>query len=107
MNNISFQGNLTLTTWKGAKSTFKEYKTSQYQDEMFKQAADKFARPCDVTVLSKKNANYFHKLIEKVVKKPVKNINNEKIIYNDIDNIVFSDKNPALFDGIRVEIDLD
>ena len=37
----------------------------------------------------------------------ITNINNEKIIYNGSDNIVLSDRNPVLFDGVRVEINLD
>ncbi len=106
MNNVSFQGNITVTTWNRAKSTFKEYPTSAAQDKLIKKVVRDMGEPGVLLPLSKRNSNFLFKLIEKIINKPVKNINNEKVLYNGGDNIVFSDKNPALFDGVRVEIDL-
>lgn len=105
MNNISFQGNMTITQWNKTVSSFKEYPTTKAQDKFIKRLASSFGEKGVVETLPKKKAAFIFKLLEKFTGKPVKNINNEKIFYNGGDNVVFSDRNPALFDGIRVEVD--
>lgn len=107
MSGISFQGNITVTTWNNTKGIIHEYTTTNAQDKLLKRVVRDMGKKEEVVSLSKKNANFLFKLIEKFIGKPVKNINNEKIIYNGSDNIVLSDRNPALFDGVRVEVDLD
>ena len=107
MSGISFQGNITVTTWNKAECIIHEYPTTKAQDKLLKHIVKDMGKKEEVTKLSKKNANFLFKLIEKFIGKPVKNINNEKIIYNGSDNIVLSDRNPVLFNGVRVEVDLD
>lgn len=106
MGGISFQGNITVTTWRKAEGIIHEYPTTKAQDRLLKHVVKNMGKKEEVTPLSKKNANFLFKLIEKFIGKPVKNINNEKVIYNGSDNIVLSDRNPVLFDGVRVEVDL-
>lgn len=107
MSGISFQGNITVTTWNKAECISHEYPTTKAQDKLLKHIVKDMCKKEEVITLSKKNANFLFKLIEKFIGKPVKNINNEKIIYNGGDNIVLSDRNPVLFNGVRVEVDLD
>lgn len=107
MSGISFQGNITVTTWNKTKGIIHEYPTTKAQDKLLKHIVKDIGKKEEVTPLSKKNVNFLFKLIEKFIGKPIKNINNEKIIYNGSDNIVLSDRNPVLFDGVRVEINLD
>lgn len=107
MSGISFQGNITVTTWNKTKGIIHEYPTTKAQDKLLKHIVKDIGKKEEVTTLSKKNVNFLFKLIEKFIGKPIKNINNEKIIYNGSDNIVLSDRNPVLFDGVRVEVNLD
>lgn len=106
MSNVSFQGNITVTTWEKTKSVFKEYPTTAAQDKLLKKVVRDMGEPGVVKPLLKKDANFLYKLFEDFINKPIKNINNEKVLYDGGDNIVFSDKNPVLFDGVRVEVDL-
>lgn len=107
MNNVSFQGNITITQWDRAVSSFKQYPTTKAQDKFIKKLANSFGEKGVIETLPKKKSAFIFKLLEKFIGKPVRNINNEKVFYNGGDNIVFSDRNPALFDGIRIEADLD
>lgn len=104
MNSVSFQGNLTVTTWHKAKSSFKSFPTTEKQDKFIKEIAKNFGEKGEVVPLSKKNANFLYNLVERFTGRKMPRVNNEKVFYNNDDKIVFSDKNPALFDGARVEI---
>lgn len=104
MNNVSFQGNITVTTWNKALSTVKEYHTTEAQDRLIKHVSKELAPKGEVYPINKRQANFLYELIEKFIGKEIPKINNEKVFYNNGDIIVFSDKNPALFDGTRVEI---
>lgn len=105
MNSISFQGSMTITTWNKAISSSKKYPTSEAQDKKIKSIAKSIGKKGEVNSLNKKQANFIHQLIERFIKKEIPNNNTEKLFYNDGNQIVFSDKNPALFDGMRVEMD--
>ena len=105
MNNVSFQGNLTITTWNKAVSSFKSYPTTEAQDRLIKQIAKDLGPKGEVHSLSKRHANFLYRLAERFTGREIPKINNEKVFYNNGDQIIFSDKNPALFDGTRIEID--
>lgn len=105
MNNVSFQGNLTVTTWNKTISSFKSYPTTKAQDEFIKHIAKDMGEQGIVHPVSKRQANFLYQLIERFTGREVHKVNTEKVFYNNGDQIVFSDKNPALFDGVRVEVD--
>lgn len=105
MNNISFQGNITVTSWEKAKSVSSSFTSSKVQDKLLNDIAKSFGQKGDVIPLSKQNSQILLKIFEKIIGKPInKNVNNEKFIYNNGDMIIFSDKNPALYDGVRIEV---
>ena len=104
MNNISFQGNITITTWNKAISSFKDYSTTKAQDKLIKKVAEDMGKKGEVLPISKRQANFFYQLVEKFTGKKIPKVNTEKVFYNNGDQIIFSDKNPALFDGVRVEV---
>lgn len=103
MNNVSFQGNIVVTSWDKTISSFKNFPTSKAQDKVLKSVINDLGEEKTLISLSKKNTNLIQGFIEKFTGKPLKKINNEKVFYHDGDIAVFSDKNPALFDGERVE----
>lgn len=106
MNSVSFQGNITVTTWNKAVSTVKRYNTKPEEDKFIKDIAKNLGEKGEVNSLSKKDANFIYQLVERFTGKEIPKVNNEKVFYNDGKQIVFSDKNPALFDGVRIEVDL-
>lgn len=105
MNSITFQGNMTITTWNKAISTSKKYQTSEALDRKIKSIARNIGKKGEINSLNKKQANFIKKLIERYIKKEIPNGNTEKLFYNNGNQIIYSDKNPALFDGLRVEMD--
>ena len=105
MNNVSFQGNITVTTWNNAVSSFKQYPTTLAQDKLIKHVVKDLGEKGEMHPLSKKNASFLYQLIEKFIGKEIPNNQTEKVFFRDGDKIVFSDKNPALFNGTRVEVD--
>jgi hypothetical protein len=107
MNSVSFQGNITVTTWNKAVSSIKQYPTTQAQDKLMKDVAKDIGKQGEMLPLSKKNANFLYQLIEKITGRSIFNSQTEKTFFNNGDQIIFSDKNPALFDGTRVEIKFD
>lgn len=108
MNNVSFQGNITVTTWNKAVSSLKQYPTTAAQDRLIKKIAkDIGTKKGEVYPITKRHANFLYKLLEKFTGKEIPSANTEKVFYNNGDQIIFSDKNPALFDGVRVEVNLD
>ena len=54
MNNISFQGNMTVTQWNKAVSSFKQYPTTKEQDKFIKNLANSFGEKGVVETLPKK-----------------------------------------------------
>ena len=107
MNSVSFQGNITVTTWNKAVSSIKQYPTTQAQDKLMKDVAKDIGKQGEMLPLSKKNANFLYQLIEKITGRSIFNSQTEKTFFNNGDQIIFSDKNPALFDGTRVEVKFD
>ena len=105
MNNVSFQGNITVTTWNKAVSSIKQYPTTEAQDKLIKNIVKDIGTKDEMLPLSKKNANFLYQLIEKFICKKIPNNQNEKVFFKNGDKVIFSDKNPALFDGTRVEVD--
>ena len=104
MNSVSFQGNLTITTWNKTVSSFKNYPTTEAQDKLIKSIAKDMGEPGIVHPVSKRQANFLYRLIERFTGKEIPKVNTEKVFFNNGDQIVFSDKNPALFDGARIEV---
>lgn len=104
MNSVSFQGNMTITTWNKAVSSFKNYSTTQAQDKLIKSIAQDMGKKGEVLPISKKQANFFYQLVEKFTGREIPKLKTEKVFYNNGDQIIFSDKNPALFDGVRIEV---
>ncbi len=105
MNNVSFQGNLTVTTWNKTISSFKHYPTTKAQDELIKHIARDMGEEGIVHPVSKRQANFLYQLIERFTGREIPKVNTEKVFFNNGDQVVFSDKNPALFDGVRIEVD--
>ena len=91
-------------TWNKTISSVKSYPTTKAQDELIRRIAKDMGEQGVVHPISKRQANFLYQLIEKFTGKEITKINNDKIFYNNGDQIVFSDKNPALFDGMRVEM---
>lgn len=107
MNSVSFQGNITVTTWNKAISSIKQYPTTQAQDKLIKDIAKDLGKKGEVISLPKRNANFLYELIEKFTGRKIFNSQTEKTFFNNGDEIIFSDKNPVLFDGARVEVKFD
>ncbi len=107
MNSVSFQGNITVTTWNNAVSAIKQYPTTPAQDKLMKNVIKDLGKKGEIIPLTKKDANFLYLLIEKFVGKKIFNSQTEKTFFNNGDQIIFSDKNPALFDGARVELKFD
>ena len=105
MNSVSFQGNISVTTWNNAVSSVKKYSTSEAQDRLIKHVVKDLGEKGEMHPLSKKNSDFLYQLIEKFIGKKIPNNQTEKIFFMDGDKVIFSDKNPALFDGTRVEVD--
>ncbi len=105
MSSVSFQGNITVTTWNKTVSTFKEYPTTKAQDKLIRDIAKDMGEEGIVHPVNKRQANFLYKLIERFTGREVPKVNTEKVFYNNGDQIIFSDKNPALFDGTRIEVD--
>ena len=67
MSGISFQGNITVTTWNKAECISHEYPTTKAQDKLLKHIVKDMCKKEEVVSLSKKNANFLFKLIEKFI----------------------------------------
>ncbi len=103
MNGVSFQGNLTVTTWNKTISSLKNYPTSEAQDKLIKHIVKDMGEQGIVHPINKRQANFIYQLIENFTGKEIPKVNTEKVFYNNGDQVIFSDKNPALFDGTRIE----
>lgn len=104
MDSVSFQGNITVTTWNKTISSFKNYHTTEAQDRLIKSIAKDMGEKGEIYSVNKRQANFLYRLIEKFTGREIPKVNTEKVFYNNGDQIVFSDKNPALFDGARIEV---
>jgi len=110
MNNsispISFKGDIALTLWKQGECTYKFFKTTEAQDRLIKSVVENISPAEDLKVLSKKDADFFHKLIEFITNQKIPNVKNEKILYhNGVDNAFYADKDARLVGGVKVDID--
>ncbi len=102
---ISFQGNLIVTTIQRGEHVYKSFDTTEAQDKLICMVAKSLAAPDEVTVLSKKDAKFFHALMEFITNSKIRNIKNEKAIYyNGKDQVEFSDRNANLLGGVKVEL---
>ena len=63
MSGISFQGNITVTTWNKAECISHEYPTTKAQDKLLKRVVRDMGKKEEVVSLSKKNANFLFKRI--------------------------------------------
>ena len=77
MNSVSFQGNITVTTWNKAVSSIKQYPTTQAQDKLMKDVAKDIGKQGEMLPLSKKNANFLYQLIEKITGRSIFNSQTE------------------------------
>jgi hypothetical protein len=107
MSNVSFQGHITVITWNKTVSSFKKYPTTKVQDKLIKRLAKNLGEKDVVHTVNKRQANFLYKLIERFTGRKITKANNDKVFYHNSDQIVFSDKNPVLYDGVRVESELD
>jgi hypothetical protein len=105
MSSVSFQGNITVTTWNKTISSFKSYPTTAAQDKLIKDIAKDMGEKGVVHPVNKRQAHFLYQLIEKFTGREIPKVNTEKVFYNNGDQIIFADKNPALFDGARIEVD--
>lgn len=104
MNSVSFQGNMIITTWNKSVSSSKNYVTTQAQDKLIKLIANDMGKEDEMLSLNKRQANFLYQLLERFTGKKIQKVNNEKVFYHNGDKVIFSDKNPALFDGTRIEV---
>ena len=97
MNSVSFQGNLTVTTWNKTISSFKNYPTTEAQDRLVKHIVKDMGEQGIVHPINKRQANFLYQLIEKFTGKEIPKLNTEKVFYNNGDQVIFSDKNQPSF----------
>lgn len=109
MNNsvspVSFQGNIVVTTWKRGEYVYKNFPTTEAQDRLIQTVARDMAAPEEVVTLSKRNAKFFHSLLEYITGAKIKNVKNEKALFhNGKDQVEFADHNARLVGGVKVEL---
>ena len=67
MNSVSFQGNLTVTTWNKTISSFKNYPTTEAQDRLVKHIVKDMGEQGIVHPINKRQANFLYQLIERFI----------------------------------------
>ena len=106
MNNISFQGKISVYEWKSLdKYVERTFNTSEAQDKLLKTVADSFAKAGTESHVHRRKLNFFHNLVEVITGHKIKNLNNDKKFYNGGDYISYKDENSALLNGVDVEVD--
>ncbi len=96
-NSVDFRGKLSLRNYsKKGIETIKEYYTSPEQDKLIQIAADSFApRNTFSNYLTVDVSRAFKTLLEMIIKKPIKESNQNKIMDNTDTGVVFGDAQPA------------
>ena len=106
MNNVSFQGKISVYEWKSFdKYIERTFNTTSAQDKLLKTVADSFAKEGKQIHVSKRKLNFFHNLLEEITGTKIKKLNNDKKFYNGGDYISYKDENSGLLHGIDVEVD--
>ena len=65
MNSVSFQGNLTVTTWNKTISSFKNYSTTEAQDKLVRHIVKDMGEQGIVHPINKRQANFLYQIKEK------------------------------------------
>ncbi len=96
-NSINFNGKLVIHNYsKKGIATIKQYYTSPEQDKLIQIAADSFTpRNCLSNYLQTNEARTFKTLLEMIIKKPIKESNQRKIMTNTYTGVSFADAQPG------------
>ena len=103
-NSISFTGTIRLRDY--TQRLEKTFTTTKEQDNLLMEAARKLAPESDLTVLTRKQAQNFHKLLEQITNFSISNVKNEKGFYYTDNNITFADRFIRPWAGIHVDINI-
>lgn len=97
-NTTSFTGKLILKqyTQKGAEKSGKIYNTTPVQDKLVKIVANSMTQEGFLSNrLNIEQSNIFLSLMEMIIKKPLKVSGQQKLMDNNFNTVVFSDKEPG------------
>lgn len=97
-NTTNFTGNLILKqyTQKGVEKSVKIYNTSPTQDKLVKIVANSMTPEGFFSNrLNIEQSNIFLSLMEMIIKKPLKVSGQQKLMDNNSNAVVFSDKEPG------------
>jgi len=106
MNNISFQGNVTVTTWNKSVASMKEYYTTPGQDRLIKSIANDLGKEGSIVPVKEKSMDFIRNLLERFTGNKVQFLDKQKVFYNGGDNLILTDLRPAKYNGTRVEVNL-